>query len=79
MGASSLDLALVGLGFEAGVGTGLVHLRMRAVGAPWAACCEIDEHWRVRCMESTGMAILGCGLDERAWEASARYEKDGDA
>lgn len=81
MGVSSLDLGLqwFGLEVEAGTGFGLVRLRMLAASASWAAYCEIGGHWRVHCTESTGMATPDCGLDERAWVASTRYGKDGDA
>lgn len=83
--ASSLDPGLAGLGFEAeaeaegAVESGLGRLRMRAASAPWAVCCGIDGRWRVRCMESMGMATRGCGLDGYAWVASARCEIPGDA
>jgi hypothetical protein len=76
-----LDLGLqwFGLEGEAGTGIGLVRLRMLAASASWVAHCGIDGHCRVRCTESLGMAVQGCGLDERAWVASMRYVKDADA
>ena len=78
-----MDLGLAGLGFEGeaegALGSGLSRLRMRAASAPWAACCGIDERWRVHCMESMGIATRGCGLDERAWVVLVRCETHGDA
>jgi hypothetical protein len=77
---SSLDLGQrwFGLEVEAGTEIGLVRLRMLAASASWAACCGIDGHWTVHYTDSSDMAIPGCGLDERAWVASTKYETDGD-
>lgn len=79
VGASSLDQGLVGPGFDAAAGTGLVRLRMLVESVPWAAYCETDGRWRLHCMASTGTASQDWGLDGRAVVVSKKYEKDDDA